>query len=290
MTVTSIAAESSSTRCAICARSVRRGAKLCSQCKAAVKRARDVPSIHSEFLPHAIAGTAAAGVRGGGHSRSPPARRPNGVRLPAVPGGWGTYATLIAFGAAVCITGYFVMGEREDESRRESGIPATHATPVADTNGDGATRAQPPETAHTAADRAPTNDVNALIERILQPASLPPSQRGLPSRNPGRDARSAGDGSAATASDARNLDGESRSVNAATGDNVVALPAVPVTQTHEPSTPDRWQMLAAAVSRCERENVLAGFVCKERARLQYCDGHWGEAPQCPGGGASNNTR
>ena len=44
------------------------------------------------------------------------------------------------------------------------------------------------------------------------------------------------------------------------------------------------------MSRCERENLLAGFVCKERARLQYCEGHWGEAPQCPSGALSNNTR
>jgi len=48
--------------------------------------------------------------------------------------------------------------------------------------------------------------------------------------------------------------------------------------------------LTAAMSRCERENVLVGVVCKERARLQYCEGHWGDAPQCPSSGPSNNTR
>jgi hypothetical protein len=48
--------------------------------------------------------------------------------------------------------------------------------------------------------------------------------------------------------------------------------------------------MAAALLRCERENFLAGFVCKERAWLQFCDGQWGEVPQCPSGLRSNNAR
>ena len=48
--------------------------------------------------------------------------------------------------------------------------------------------------------------------------------------------------------------------------------------------------MAAALSQCERENFIAGFVCKERAYLQFCDGQWGEEPQCPSGVRSNNVR
>ena len=92
------------------------------------------------------------------------------------------------------------------------------------------------------------------------------------------------------ATDARHLDAAPNSEQAAANETVAALPPMPVTQTQEPSTPDRWQVFTAAVSRCERENALVGFFCKEGARLQYCDGHWGVAPQCPSGAPSNNTR
>jgi hypothetical protein len=36
-----------------------------------------------------------------------------------------------------------------------------------------------------------------------------------------------------------------------------------------------------AIAKCAREGVRAGFRCSERACLQYCEGHWGAAPQCP---------
>ena len=70
---------------------------------------------------------------------------------------------------------------------------------------------------------------------------------------------------------------------------VAAVPP-PVVETPEPVVPDRWQLLASATSRCERENPIAGLLCKERARLQYCEGYWGTAPQCPASAASSNTR
>ena len=54
--------------------------------------------------------------------------------------------------------------------------------------------------------------------------------------------------------------------------------------------PDRVAQRAFALARCERENVIAGLVCKERARLQYCEGDWGVAPECAAAVASLNTR
>jgi hypothetical protein len=58
----------------------------------------------------------------------------------------------------------------------------------------------------------------------------------------------------------------------------------------EPIAPDRFAQFAAALARCEGENVIAALVCKERARLQYCEGEWGVAAQCPAAMASLNTR
>jgi hypothetical protein len=290
MTVTSIAAESSFTRCAICARPARRGATLCAQCKAAVKRARQVPSIHSEFLPQGIAGTAAAGPPGGGDRVTARDRRATRVGLPPVPGGWGTFATLIALGAAVSIIGYYATGKHEDESSGEHVSLAAHAPPVADMRSEGGARSQPPPPLPAAHAGAPTEDVSAPIERKVSHALPGPSPGGLPGRKPMREARSAGDGSVAMATDARNLGAAPNSEQAATNETIAALPPMPVTQAHEPSTPDRWQLFTAAVSRCERENALVGFFCKERARLRYCDGHWGEGPHCPSSAPSDNTR
>lgn len=45
---------------------------------------------------------------------------------------------------------------------------------------------------------------------------------------------------------------------------------------------DPWQQMAEAIGRCP-EGFLGRMVCEQRVRLQYCEGHWGQVPQCPGG-------
>jgi len=45
--------------------------------------------------------------------------------------------------------------------------------------------------------------------------------------------------------------------------------------------PDRWQMYADAMGRCGREDFFKRFTCEQRARLHYCEGYWGQVPQCP---------
>ena len=47
------------------------------------------------------------------------------------------------------------------------------------------------------------------------------------------------------------------------------------------AAPDRWQLLASALASCDRENCIAGLVCKERARLEYCEGEWGKRRNAP---------
>ena len=119
----------------------------------------------------------------------------------------------------------------------------------------------------------------------------PPAQfpGAAPGRKPPRDARSAGD-EARRPIEARSPDPEPPPAPIAAGDTVAASRAAPAPETQAAPTSDRRQVMAAALSRCERENFLAGFVCKERAWLQFCDGQWGEEPQCPSGVRSNNVR
>jgi hypothetical protein len=46
--------------------------------------------------------------------------------------------------------------------------------------------------------------------------------------------------------------------------------------------PDQWQTMRDALTACDREGGLGGFICGQRVRVQYCDGYWGKVPQCPG--------
>ena len=45
---------------------------------------------------------------------------------------------------------------------------------------------------------------------------------------------------------------------------------------------DPWQQMSEAIGRCPA-GFLDRVVCEQRVRLQYCEGQWGQVPQCPGG-------
>jgi hypothetical protein len=283
-----------SVRCLICARPARRGATLCAQCKAAVRRARHTPNVRPEYLPHAS--VVRTDVRRSierkvAYSRA--VRRASRPVPMAAPGGWGIYATIIAFGLAVCLTGYLAMGENERNFYlgRKAATPAVRA----DAREDGAANANarvvtPAATAATMP--SPAVDAEAFYEPVadehlalfeslaLAPLAIPDRKvarggRGGRNANAAPGARSARDGVVEPPPTVASL-----SV-AGTGATVAAP---------ESTALDRWQQLAFAQLRCERENVIAGLVCKERARLQYCEGEWGAAPQCPAAVVSLNTR
>jgi hypothetical protein len=47
---------------------------------------------------------------------------------------------------------------------------------------------------------------------------------------------------------------------------------------------DRWaQMLDTIATQCGKETFLNKVICEQKVRIQYCDGYWGKAPQCPMG-------
>ncbi len=290
VTVNTMAAESASTRCTICARPVQRGDRLCAQCQTAVKRARQVPSLHSELLPRAGASAVASGPPGKGEGRAMQARRAARFALSALPGGWGTYVTLVAFGAAVSVTGFFATEKQEETSNRERAAQAAQTASAAKMRDASDARGQPPAPSPAEVEASPGDEVIAQIEWSLPQHAAPAHPGGAPpGRKSARDTRSAGNESPLPIV-ARSPAEDPRPAPIAadeTGAAAVAAPA-PVTQPNPAS--DRRQLLAAAISRCERENFLAGFVCKERAWLQFCDGQWGEVPQCPSGVPSNNAR
>ena len=43
---------------------------------------------------------------------------------------------------------------------------------------------------------------------------------------------------------------------------------------------DDTQTLNSALERCGEEKFLAGVICEQKARLRFCEGKWGQVPQC----------
>jgi ribosomal protein L40E len=50
--------------------------------------------------------------------------------------------------------------------------------------------------------------------------------------------------------------------------------------------PDPWQAMHVSLARCDGD-LLARIVCDQRVRRRFCEGHWGEAPECASGVAND---
>jgi len=61
----------------------------------------------------------------------------------------------------------------------------------------------------------------------------------------------------------------------------VVMAAAPPPPAQRP--PDRMQLLAQAFAQCPQDSVIPRMLCEQKARLQYCDGYWGQTPMCPDG-------
>ena len=53
----------------------------------------------------------------------------------------------------------------------------------------------------------------------------------------------------------------------------------PVAETRKARQPDPWQAMHASLARCGGD-LIARIVCDQRVRRRFCEGHWGEAPEC----------
>jgi hypothetical protein len=232
----------------------------------------------SEFLPHPSAAPdrgsnpelGEASVSSGGRAAARPAARP-------VLGGWGTYATLIAFGVGVCLTGYFALGELDDAANLSRALNSTStAAAVPGT----AAPSRPPLPSLAVDDTARSDPADANDAQLSSAATVPADKR--PVRESKKEIQPL------PAFDPSYTIAEPIAPPPSAAEAVVVPP--PVVAEPEPAAPDRWQLLASATSRCEREGLIAGLLCKERARLQYCEGYWGTVPQCTASAASSNTR
>ncbi len=283
VTVTPIAAEPLWIKCRICGRKAPRGTKLCEQCKAALKRARQVPTVVSQFLPLAISGADSGRRRDSGHRRVSPAPRSSWFATPAVPGTLGACAAIAIFGAAVAVTGYFAVQEIEDEPDRVGAVAVETRGPVAAPRAPSAleTRAADAVVAPISAELNETGpDAHVAAARALAPLPVAPKPYARIARADAKVARSAVPSSEArpqtpsTESEATQVPPDEAAGSASTAN------LAPAAIEDAPSVPDRWQAMNAELARCARDNFIAGVLCDQRTRWQYCEGYWGHVPQC----------
>jgi hypothetical protein len=235
-------------RCAICGGSTLPAAKLCGACKAALKRARHETVSQLDPLPR----RASRGRRGEKRPRpheTSEVRQARSERLRAPAG-------VVALGIVVAAGGYFV--SHFGDATRGPDLAAS-TTPGA------ATPYVPLPTAAPRPLAAPAEPPAApAVETTAKPA--PP---GKP-----HSARTANPTPAAPVAVPDPAPGPA----AGPAEQVAALPQA--TAKIDPPAPDRWQLLAEAITRCG--GGLEGLLCGERARWQYCEGYWGKVAQCPG--------
>ncbi len=62
----------------------------------------------------------------------------------------------------------------------------------------------------------------------------------------------------------------------------------PVAETGEARRPDPWEGMHESLARCDGD-LIARIVCDQRVRQRFCEGHWGEAPEC-GSSVANDHR
>ena len=69
---------------------------------------------------------------------------------------------------------------------------------------------------------------------------------------------------------------------------LVAAPVgAPVAETREAPRPDPWRAMHVSLARCGGD-LIARIVCDQRVRRRFCEGHWGEAPECASGVTSDH--
>jgi len=282
-----------SLKCRICGRPSLRGTKLCDQCVAAVKRARHVSTISSQFLPQPLPG---APVRPQRHLPHASLRRPpRWSWLPTKPGGWGILIAFALFAAAVVGTAYLAIQESADRG------PDGELPPVAVDPSAARTNLAPPPSA--ALERTTGAADSGLSEggAAKSPESLEGAQgEGSPTVAESAPADKLAPRKAAAESPrkpvVRTNPAHSSEVSDESRVMVVAQEPVDVAPppaqapAPEPVVPDRWETMNAALAACSRESFLAGVMCTERVRYEYCEGFWGQVPQCRAATRPGSTR
>jgi hypothetical protein len=264
--------------CQICGRSSGPGAKLCPDCRAARKRAYDA-TITQPLLALAGAGTVSRTLsRLRRSDNSPEAKARRAARkakaaADAEPLAAATQAAatryrfsrsilwaVLAIGVVIAaIAGWHLptrAPETPDPGATTSAIPAPFPAPATD---------EPARINSPASLPAQLPPLPAIVERELVPHAPAAVKPATPKR-------------VTAAPKVVTPPPEAP----AEVEIVKAQPAPAPPAPQPPVRVDPWQQMSQAIGRCPAE-FLGRVVCEQKVRLQYCEGQWGNVPQCPGG-------
>ncbi len=232
-------------KCEFCGSTVLPGAKLCSACRSALKRARHEPSSVLQPLVKRASDTLQRRRSRKDRDADADAKSAAMIPPPVDTRRGRTPAFVGALAVAVCIVGYVILQHRDDGARADPSLPAiTQPAGVA-----AGVEHAPPPIAPLAEPVPPVIDPIPEIPKprhfrvkapppVISPLPLHPAPAVQPVAPP-----------------------------------VAVLPA--------PQPPDRKTKLRNAFNACASTDVLAQAFCEQRARNELCDGLWGAVPQCP---------
>jgi len=263
-------------KCMICGGQTLLGAKLCLPCRAALRRARD--DTISELLPlprrrGAFAYSTSPDI-GRAAPLAPPARpasdrAAHGSRSRRLSSAQLHAAAVVAFVAAAGVL-TFIMAR---ELHRERAPSAAVASPVQAADVQGVTpRVSPSTMLGNARDENQSASAPADSDVANLPLAPPPVERKV-------DRPLKPKVIAAKAPVVLDPFPASAPVEPPV---IVTAPPPPPAPVARAAPPDRVQLLVAALAKCSGD-FFARFGCEHRTRAQYCEGQWGQIPQCPAG-------
>jgi len=265
-------------RCQICGRQSLPGAKLCLDCKAARKRAFDATVTQPLLAAAGAARGSTVAPRLLKASQSVPAgaRRAAKMALAAqaqssmlieTPPHAGRWPFVVgALCVALVAVGYFghwLGGTKSDTFAAVADErPVTQAGPATSSIVRASTPGATAVPARAAVPVAVNAAVNAAVElpaaATKADAAKRPNVRPRPEKAP-----------------------ITLPPPEATPPPVIAVaPPPPPPVVREVPRPDRWQLMTDAIARCPRTDIGSRFFCEQRLRAQYCEGYWGQVPQC----------
>ena len=245
-------------KCPICGKQTLPGAKLCSPCRAALKRAKD-DSVWE--LPPS--------QRPGEPAPSEPSSAEWVLGAPRLTG-WRSWA-LAAGGLVVCagVALHFMRSSDTAPVAASTGITVPAArSPVSEPAPVALPRAIPASTQPPAPEPAASH-LPAAEPHVVQPprtAEHPVPARAKPKAAP-----------------------EVVAPPVFAPAEAAPPPLVAVAPPPPPARPvDPWQRLNDALARCGTQDFFGRVGCEYRARATHCEGHWGEVAQCPAGTSNDH--
>lgn len=259
-------------KCLICGRSCLPGAKLCSDCSSARKRAF-AATVTQPLLDAAGRGRTGASLLRPSQSVAATARRaaerslyarpPRAVE-PAVPASRRIDVILLVTGLVVLLLIGAYVARQIQRSRAADTLQVTEQTASP-------TQAVLPNAVSVPAGLSPKN----VAETPGRESAATPAAESVPApaKRPSSKQRNAP------------IEIIAPSVEGAPPPQIiVAAPAPPpVPAAREAPRPDALQQMNEGLARCANGDLFGRILCDQRVRREYCDGRWGQVPQCVSG-------